>query len=332
MPPPVILSAVRTPYGRVMGRLARMDGPSLGALAAAEALRRIGLEPREVERVYLGNAAAHGFRGNPAAAAWRSLAPDSGSPCVTVRAGCASGLLALEMAADWVAGRGIGPVLAGGFESSSTAPHLATGLRRGLRLGGSKLLDAARHDGPVAAAVGSESSHEAFLADGKGREASPEIMKVTIPGGRKGPVTVDRDEVDGASEEGTVPEDRPLLADGAAALIVASADWARARNLEPLATLAPATFPPDNGESPFQAVEADLTEEAAEKLGESLSSGTGASINPAGGHALLGHATGADGARLVVSLVHRLRREGGGRGFAVAAGGWNEAAAALIEI
>jgi acetyl-CoA C-acetyltransferase len=327
----VVLAAVRTPYGRLLGSLSAFSGPELGALALAEAIRRAGLAPEEIRGVYLGNVAAHALRGNPAAAAWAETGRASRATCVTVRSGCASGLLAIEMAVR-SAVQGEEPALAGGFESASDAPHLAQGLRRGLRLGSGSLLDAARHDGPAAVPLGGESDREAYLQAFDNGLLADEIAPVEIPATRKKEACIlSRDDAADPPERSRAGP-RPALADGAAALVIASEAWSRDRGIEPIARITHVGVP-DTGElAGSRYIEADLPADLAGALLDGGDRVSSERVNVRGGGALLGHATGADGARLAVSLVHLLRQNGGGAGFAVAGGAWGEAAGAHLEV
>jgi acetyl-CoA C-acetyltransferase len=324
----VILSAVRTPYGALLGSLSDVSGPDLGGMAGAEAIRRCTVSPEEIQRVLLGNVSAHATGGNPTAAASRKAGLPAGIQALTLRAGCASGLAAISLAAEGIATGRIHVALAGGFESSSRAPHLAGGLRRGLRLGGGNLLDAARHDGPVATPAGNEADRDAFMGAREKGWFKEEILPVEIPKPRKKQAAlVDTDDAAPAAAAA------PPLADGAAALVLASEEWARSHGLTPLGRIAPIESSPAESVAGMTLIEADLPEDGVRALMEKAPGSDGI-VNPTGGGAILGHATGADGARLVVSLVHALRRRGGGRGLAIAGDphGATSAVAVAVEI
>lgn len=324
----VLLSAARTPFGALMGSLSRLQAPALGALAVAGALRRAGITPEQVDRVYLGNVSAHAFKGNPAAAAWDGIGSEHGPDCLTVRAGCVSGLAAVGLALDAIASGACEVAVAGGFESSSCAPHLAAGLRRGLRLGAGSLLDAARHDGPAAIPVGGESEAGTFDRARNNGLFAEEILPVELPARKKVPArSIDKDEGPGLEAAGG----KPALADGAAALVLASPEWAAKRKLEPLARLYLVHPPYGRQAESCRFLEADVTAEGVEALG--LGPGRAhPGLNARGGPAQMGHAAGADGARLLVSLVHALRQDSGGRGMAFASGSWGETAGVMAEI
>ena len=328
MSDPVLVSAVRTPYGALMGALAGLDAPSLGGIAVQGALSRAGVEMGRVERVFLGNVSAHALGGNPAAAAWAQVGSRRSPACLTVRAGCASGLAAVALAVEAIASGSCEVALAGGFESCSSAPHLATGLRCGLRLGGGSLLDSARHDGPRAIPVGGEKEEDAFASARNNGLFAAEILAVELPARKKEPAgRLLQDEAipaPPARAAGTA------LADGAAALLITSREWAGREKLDVLARLAVARPPFDRESRACRFVEADVTSEGEALLGAGAPAHPG--LNTRGGAAQLGHAAGADGARLLVTLVHALRRESGGRGLAFAAGAWGEAAGVVAEV
>jgi acetyl-CoA C-acetyltransferase len=329
----VVLSAVRSPYGRILGALGGLAPDRLGAQVVVEAIRRSGVPAEAVERLLLGNAAWAPSRGNPAGAVAAAAGLPGSCLPAAVRAGCASGLLAVLFGIEAILAGSCRAVAVGGVESASFAPHLASGLRRGLRLGGGALLDAARHDGPTAAAGGS-----AAPSDGD-RPSAPtafegEVAPIAVPG--RGPgasITVVEDEPAAGPETGPAPAagdpspSPPPLADGAAALVLASEAWAAGRGLEILARVrAAAAWSAELDAVSW--IESDLAGDSAAELARLLPPG---SRIAGGGFPPAGHATGADGARLAVRLTHAVRRAGGGRGLALAAGAWGERAAIVVE-
>jgi acetyl-CoA C-acetyltransferase len=299
-------------------------------------VERAGISPSDVERAFLGNVSAHGLRGNPAAAVALEAGLAAPTPAVTHRAGCASSLVAIAAAVESIICGGCEVVVAGGFESASAAPHLAMGLRRGLRLGSGSLLDAARHDGPEGRPVGGEADESAllgFLRDG----LAGSIVPVDTPSPRRGAMRhVDRDDAAAtgkpADSSSPSPSGDPPLADGAAAMVIASSSWSRSRGLRPLATVRAAAPLVGTEIATARIIEADLSGKDAGDLERELQLRTGGIVNIAGGAAILGHATGADGARLVVNLLPLLMRSGGGRGLALASGGWGQPAGIVVEI
>ena len=143
----VIVSACRTPMGKFQGGLASFKAPQLGAFAVAEALKRAGLSGAEVEEVILGTVLQAGLGQNPARQAALAAGIPPEVPSMTINKVCGSGLKAVMLAAQAIRAGDAEILVAGGQESMTNAPYLATGVRDGLRLGHGKLLDAMVHDG-----------------------------------------------------------------------------------------------------------------------------------------------------------------------------------------
>ena len=142
-----LAGAVRTPIGRYGGALAGLTPAELGAAAAAESLRRAGLEPGEVQEVVWGCARQAGAGPNVGRQiAYRAGVPET-VPASTVNQACASGLKAIVLAAQEVALGRARAVLAGGVESMSRVPYFAEGARWGLRMGNAELVDGMYRDG-----------------------------------------------------------------------------------------------------------------------------------------------------------------------------------------
>ena len=272
----VILSAVRTPVGKFLGRLSTLPAPALGALVVAEAVNRAGVEPGLVDEVIMGNAVSAGLGQNPArqAALGAGLPPAVGA--VTVNKVCGSGLKAVMMAAQAIRLGDESIVVAGGMESMSRAPFLVERARTGLRLGHGELIDSVIRDGLwdayedyhmgcTAEVIAQEykvsrkeqdawalQSHQRAIAAIDAGRFRKEILPVEVKG-RKGEVT--RVEIDesprretdaGAlarlrpvfSKEGTVTAgNAPGLNDGAAALVITSARRAAEIGRRPLARI-----------------------------------------------------------------------------------------------
>jgi acetyl-CoA C-acetyltransferase len=269
----VIVSAVRTPTGKFLGALKDFSAPDLGALVAAEAVRRAGIEPAVVDQCFMGNVVSAGLGQNPARqAALRGGLPDTVG-AVTINMVCGSGLRAVMLAAQGIACGDLDVAVAGGMESMSNAPYLLPRVREGLRMGHGKVADSMIDDGLWCAfeqchmglsgevvadhyhvdrraqdeyAARSHQKAAAATAAGWFRD---EILPVTIPQ-RKGPaIVIDRDEsirgdttveALGALKpafkaDGSVTAgNAPGVNDGAAALVVMAADRAMALGLSPL--------------------------------------------------------------------------------------------------
>lgn len=272
-----ILSAVRTPIGKFLGGLAELSAPRLGAIAIAEAVKRAGVQPNEVEDVIMGNVIQAGIGQAPArqAAIFAGI-PDT-VPAHTTNMVCGSGLKAVMLAAQSIQAGDANLVVAGGMESMSRAPFLLQGVRQGYKYGDQKTVDALIHDGLWCAfenwAMGEAAEHIAakcsvsradqdrFSAQSHQRAAAAwsngaftnEVVPVTPPGtGRKSPEPLTRDEgirpeasIEGLAKlrpafrsDGTVSAgNASQLSDGAAAVVVASERFVERSGAKPLARI-----------------------------------------------------------------------------------------------
>ena len=147
MDTPVILSAVRTPVGKFQGGLAGFSAVELGAKAVAEAIRRAGLDGKQVDEAILGNVVQAGLGQNPARQAALKGGCDPRVAALTINKVCGSGLKAVALAAQAVQLGESEMVVAGGMESMSNCPYLLPQARTGYRLGDGKLVDSMIHDG-----------------------------------------------------------------------------------------------------------------------------------------------------------------------------------------
>ncbi len=269
----VILSACRTPIGKYLGGLSPLPAPRLGALVIREAVRRAGIDVAAVEEVIIGNVLQGGVGQAPARQAAIHAGLPGTVPAVTVNKVCGSGLKAVMLAAQAIRAGDEQCVVAGGMESMSNAPHYAYGLRGGLRVGDSPLVDGMIRDGlwdsfsdthmgnlaeytAQKAAVSRAdqdafalASHQKAVAAMDACRFKAETIPVEIPG-KKGPTVVEKDEgprKDTSLEAlaalkpsfqkgGTVtPGNAPGLNDGASALVVTSLAFAKAHGVKPLA-------------------------------------------------------------------------------------------------
>jgi len=147
MEQPVILSAVRTPIGKFMGGLAPLSAPELGAKVVAEAVRRAGIEPNQVDEAIMGNVVQAGLGQNPARQAALRGGLDSRVAAMTINKVCGSGLKAVALASQAVQLGESDVVVAGGMESMSNCPYLLKGARAGFRLGNQEIFDSMITDG-----------------------------------------------------------------------------------------------------------------------------------------------------------------------------------------
>ena len=147
MEKPVILSAVRTPVGKFQGGLAPLSATQLGAKAVAEAVRRAGIEPKQVDEVIMGNVVQAGLGQNPARQAGLGGGLDPRVAAMTINKVCGSGLKAVASRRRASCSAKSEIVVAGGMESMSNCPYLLPGARTGYRIGNAEIVDSMVHDG-----------------------------------------------------------------------------------------------------------------------------------------------------------------------------------------
>jgi acetyl-CoA C-acetyltransferase len=147
MEKPVILSAVRTPVGKFQGGLASLSATELGARVVAEAVRRAGIEPKQVDEIIMGNVVSAGLGQNPARQAGLNGGLDPRVAAMTINKVCGSGLKAVSLIANGVILGEIEIGIGGGMESMSNCPYLLPGARNGYRLGNGELVDSMIKDG-----------------------------------------------------------------------------------------------------------------------------------------------------------------------------------------
>ena len=384
-----LVGAARTPIGGFGGALASLSAPELGAAALRAAIERAGVSPATVEQVIMGNVIAAGLGQAPArqAGIGAGLPPAHGA--LTVNKVCGSGLMAVMLAAQAIRLGEAQVIAAGGMESMSRAPYLLPQARQGQRLGHGRVVDAMILDGlwdpyhdfhmgsaaeqtARALAIGREAQDrfaaesyrraQASIAEGRFRA---EIVPVTATG-RRGPATVDTDEEPSRIDFDRLPGLRPAfeaggtitaanastIADGAAALVVASEEAVRRHGLAPrariIASAVAGRAPEDFPVAPIDAVRKVLAAaqliaadvdlfEVNEAFAVVVLAAIGAlgldpaRVNVNGGAIALGHPIGASGARVLVTLLHALEQRGLRRGLATLCLGGGEAVAMVIE-
>jgi acetyl-CoA C-acetyltransferase len=386
----VICSAVRTPIGSFQGGLSSLSASDLGGIAVAEAVRRAGAQPADVERVILGNVLPAGMGQAPARQAVIKAGLPVGVGAVTVNKVCGSGLQAVMFARREILVGDADVLVAGGMESMTNAPYCLPKARSGYRMGNGEIVDTMIHDGlwdpyddmhmgncgdMVAARYGfTRQDQDAFAAQSYRRAQAAqkegrfkeEIVPVTIKD-RKGETLVDEDEEPkrvqldkmaalrpAFSKEGTVTAaNASTINDGAAALLVTSAEAARAKGLTVLARVVAdstaAVEPKWFTIAPVHALQ-KLYEKTGSKpldwdlyeINEAFSGVTMAAmkehglphdrVNVHGGAVSLGHPIGCSGARVLVTLLHALRQRGGRSGIATLCIGGGEAVALAVEL
>jgi acetyl-CoA C-acetyltransferase len=275
MPSTVILSAARTPIGKLGGGLASLDATDLGGIAIEAALERADVAPEQVQHVVFGQVLQAGQGQIPSRQAQIKGGIPKEVSSETINKVCASGVRAAGILDAAIRAGDFDVAVAGGMESMSNAPYLLKGARFGYRMGDGKALDAMINDGLTNPFSGKHMAHEAsevaaelemtradmdrwsvrshelaLKATDEGR-LPEEIVPVTVKG-RKGDTVV---EVDEAPRPGTTLEalaalkpifledgshtagNAPGVNDGAGALVLASSDWAAANGKTPLATI-----------------------------------------------------------------------------------------------
>jgi acetyl-CoA C-acetyltransferase len=385
----VIVSAARTPVGSFNGALASLPAHELGRIAIRAAIERAGIAAADVDEVILGQVLQAGAGQGPARQASVNAGVPVESPAWSLNQLCGSGLRAVALAAQQIAAGDVAIVIAGGQESMSQAPHAAN-LRTGQKMGDLGLVDTMIKDGlwdafhgyhmgqtaeNIAArwqitredqdrfAVASQNKAEAAQKSGR---FDGEIAPVTIKG-RKGDTVVDQDEFirHGVTYEG-ISGLRPAftkdgsvtaanasgLNDGAAALVLMTAEDAARRGLTPLARIASwasAGVEPDiMGTGPIPASrkalekagwkvsDLDLVESNEAFAAQSIAVVRELGLDPAkvnvnGGAIAIGHPIGASGARILTTLLHEMSRSGAGKGLATLCVGGGMGVAMCVE-
>jgi acetyl-CoA C-acetyltransferase len=387
----VIVAAARTAIGSFLGSLSSVPAVALGAAVARAVLDRSGVTADAVDEVVLGHVLTAGAGQNTARQAALKAGLPCAVPAMTLNKVCGSGLRAVQLAAQTIRLGDAQIVLAGGMENMSLAPHVLPGLRAGLRLGHGRTLDTMVQDGLWDAffdchmgitaenlakrhgisredqdAYAAESQRRAARACADGRFES-EIVPVVVPGARGLTASFSKDEqprVDctvaalaklrpAFEETGSVTAgNSSTLNDGAAAVLVMSAERARSLGLAPLARIAAyasaGVDPAYMGEGPVPATRLcleragwtvsslDLVEANEAFAVQSLTVGKLLDLDPgkvnvSGGAIALGHPIGASGCRILVTLLHEMQRRSARRGLATLCIGGGQGIAMAVE-
>jgi len=387
----VIVSAVRTPVGSFLGALGQISAADLGGLAIAEAIKRAGIKPEQVDEVIMGNVIQGGLGQNTARQASIKAGIPIEVPSWTLNKVCGSGIKSVVCAAQAIIAGDADIVVAGGMESMSLAPYALPKARAGYRMGNNTIVDTMITDGLTDAmnnvhmgitaeniaeqfgfsradqdkfAVTSQNRAEVAIRAGKFAE---EIVPVSIPQRKGDPVVVSQDEFPrfGATYEalaklkGAFKKDGTVTAgnasginDGAAAVVVMSREKALELGLTPLATItswgSAGVDPLIMGTGPIPASrkalkkaglkieDIDLVEANEAFASQSLICAKElkldmAKTNVNGGSIAIGHPVGASGTRILVTLLHEMKRKNAHRGLATLCIGGGQGIAMIVE-
>jgi acetyl-CoA C-acetyltransferase len=391
MPKTVILSAVRTPIGKLGGALSTVDATVLGATAIAAALERAHVAAEQVQHVIMGQVIQAGQGQIPSRQAQIKAGIPQEVSSETINKVCASGIRAAGIIDSAIRAGDLEIAVGGGMESMSRAPYMLPQARFGYRMGDTEVIDAMTHDGLTNPFSGRQMADEAndvadememtradldrwaLRSHQRAVEAidagrlPEETAPVAVPG-RGGEIIV---EVDEAPRRGSTLEalaklpplfrrdgthtagNSPGVNDGGGAIVLASDQWAKAQGKQPLATIVAqaqiadefAYLPRTPAKAARRALEkAGLNVEDIDlwEINEAFASVTIGSIrmlgideervNVNGGAVALGHPIGASGARILGTLVHELRRRGGGLGCAAICSGGGQGDAVIVEV
>ena len=386
----VIVGAARTAIGAFQGALSSLTAPQLGAAAIKAALERAGVKPELVELVIMGNVLTAGVGQAPARQAALAAGLPIGTPAVTINKVCGSGLQAIAQAWQTIVAGDAEVVVAGGQESMSNAPYISMQLRNGARMGHVEFKDSMMSDGLTDAydnvAMGvcaeqcatdmkiSRAAQDEFATESTNRAIRSqkeglfknEIVPVSVPQKKGDPVLVTEDEGPKNAKPEKIPTLKPVfkkdgtitaanassINDGAAAVVLMSAEKAKALNLPVLAKVvghASAARKPVE----FTIAPTDAINKLLAKTGKTVADVNTWEINEAfavvslannqllkldpskvnirGGAVSLGHPIGASGARVLVTLLHTMKDHDFKRGVASLCIGGGEGIALMLE-
>lgn len=388
----VILSGVRTPFGKFGGGLSSFSAAQLGGFAIKEALKRAKVAADDVGEVIFGNVLQGGQGQIPS----RQAARNAGLPwevkTETINKVCASGLRSVTLADQIIRLGDEEVIIAGGMESMSNAPYVLPNARWGLRMGDTTLQDLMIRDGLSCSFTGVHMgtygnstaeelglsreaqdewalrSHQRAIAAMEGGKLAEEIVAVEVPQRKGAPLIVEQDEAprkDTSLEKlaklapafngaGTITAgNAPGVNDGAGALVLMSEERAQqeGRKVEAVIigqaaiAIEAKGFPKTPGlvineilqKTGKSLADIDLFEINEAFAAVALASGQIAGLDPEkinvnGGAVALGHPIGASGARIIITLMHELKRRGGGIGVAAICSGGGQGDAVMIEV
>jgi len=384
-----IVSAARTPLGAFLGALAELPAPRLGAAAIRGALARAELQPDHVSLTIMGNVLSAGLGQAPARQASVYAGIPHATPALGVSKVCGSGLEAVILGIRAIALGDADVVVAGGMESMSQAPYLVPKARAGQRLGHGALLDSMILDGlwdPYGDFHMGEAAERCASSLGIGRSAQDEYARESYERarealrsgrsfqeiepirieGKRGEVVVREDEEPARADLSRLPTlkaafrdggtitagNASKLNDGAAAVVLASADAVKRHGLAPLARVVTYAHHAQEPER-FPTAPAFAIDKALARAGLSTNDLDLVEINEAfavvalactqlarlapervnvrGGAVALGHPIGCSGARILTTLLYAMREREARRGLATLCIGGGEANALILE-
>ena len=387
----VILGGARTPIGSFLGTLSSLTAPRLGSIAIKCALENSRVQPDQVQQVLMGNVLQAAVGQAPARQAGIGAGIPVGAGAVTLNKVCGSGMRAVMSAANDIRCGDYELAVAGGMESMSNAPYALTQARNGYRMGNGKMIDVMVHDGlwdpygdkhmgNCAEACVSKYEFTREQQDDYTRESyrraqeavksgkfKREIAVVEIQGKKGTSVVIDDEEPFSApldkmgslkpafqKDGGTVTAaNASKINDGAAALVVTSADYAKKNGLKPIARIVAQSSHAQEPEwfttAPGKAIDIVLQRAGMKindidlfEVNEAFAAVAMAAMkdqnithdkmNVYGGAVALGHPIGASGARILVTLIHALQDRGLKRGLAAICIGGGEATAMIVEV
>ena len=387
----VIVSAVRTPMGSFGGSLSSVPATTLGGVAIKGALEKVSLSADKVDEVYMGNVLQANLGQAPARQAAMAAGLTQEVPCTTINKVCSSGMKSIMLAAQSIMCGDNNIVIAGGMENMSSVPHYFAKGRNGQKLGDMKLIDGLVKDGLTdvynKVHMGncaelcakemnfSREQQDAFAIESYNRSASAwengkfkdEVVPVAVPQRRGDDLIVSEDEEYKNVKMDKIPNLRPVfdkdgtvtaanastLNDGAAALLLMSAEKAKELGLKPIAkirsyadaahqaewfTTAPAKALPialDKANLSTSDVDYFELNEAFSVVGLANIEKLGldaAKVNVNGGAVSLGHPLGCSGARIIVTLLHVLQQNDAKVGAAGICNGGGGASAMVVEM
>jgi len=379
----VIVSAVRTPFGKLGGALREYEAPQLGAIAIRAALDRAGVPDDEVEYVTMGQVLQGGAGQAPARQAAVGAGIPVEVPSDTINKVCASSIRAVQIADQMIRSGDHSVIVAGGMESMTNAPYVLKKARFGYRLGDGTLIDLMTHDGLTSTFDQKHMVEQASFVSRelgisredqdrwalRSHERAVHAMDTGLFEDEVVPVgehTVDEGPRRDTSYEKlsslrpvfdpegtTTAGNAPGVNDGAGALVITSDEYAKSHGLEVLATIVAQAYVADEfaylartpakaGTKALEKVGKTIDDVERVELNEAFSSVVvhsaellGADtdrVNVNGGAVALGHPIGASGARILATMVHELRRNGGGLGLAAICSGGGGGDAVLIEV